>query len=90
VRVVLDSLGIHKAAAMYETFPAREARRILEKLDFHYTPKHGSLLKMAEIELSVYERTLPEFTPDDQKLAHEVQALTSERNNKRAAIDWRF
>ena len=90
IQVVLDNLNTHKPAALYETFPPDEARRILRKLEFHYTPKHGSWLNMAEIELSVFSRRLKEYIPNDEMLMIEVQALTDERNNNQASIDWRF
>lgn len=89
-RVILDNLNTHKPASLYETFPPAEARRILKKLAFHYTPKHGSWLNMAEIELSVFSRRLKEYFPDDDTLASEVKALTNERNNNQASVDWRF
>ena len=60
VRVVLDNLNTHRRASLYETFPAEEARRIARRLEFHYTPKHGSWLNMAEIEFSVPVPLLPE------------------------------
>ena len=90
IRVILDNLNTHKPASLYETFPPAQARRILRKLAFHYTPKHGSWLNMAEIELSVFSRRLKEYIPDHVTLANEVQALTFERNNNHASIDWRF
>ena len=64
IRVVMDNLGTHKPASLYEAFPPQEARRILKKLEFHYTPKHGSWLDMAEIELSVFSRKLKQHIPD--------------------------
>ena len=57
VRVVLDNLNTHRTASLYETFPAAEARRVAKRLEFHYTPKHGSWLNMAEIEFSVLSRS---------------------------------
>jgi hypothetical protein len=90
IQVVLDNLNTHKPASLYVTFPPAEARRILKKLMFHYTPKHGSWLNMAEIELSVVSRRLKEYIPEDDTLASEVQALTDDRNNNQAYIDWRF
>ena len=59
VRVVLDNLNTHRTASLYETFPAAEARRVAKRLEFHYTPKHGSWLNMAEIEFSVLSRPAP-------------------------------
>jgi hypothetical protein len=90
IQVILDNLNTHKPASLYFTFPPAEARRILKKLVFHYTPKHGSWLNMAEIELSVISRRLKEYIPEDAMLVVEVQALTDDRNNNQASIDWRF
>ena len=90
IRVVLDNLGPHKPAALYETFPPEEARRIVKKLEFHYTPKHGSWLNMAEIELSVYARSLKTHIPIEEMLVTEVDALTEERNENHKKVDWQF
>lgn len=90
IRVVLDNLKTHKPAALYETFPPDEARRILKKLEFHYTPKHGSWLNMAEIELSVLERRLKTHIPNENTLRIEVQAVTVQRNSAHATVDWQF
>ena len=91
VRVVLDNLNTHRTASLYETFPASEARRIARRLEFHYTPKHGSWLNMAEIEFSVLSRScLKQRLPDGETLAREVQALVRERNAAQAVINWRF
>jgi len=90
IRVVLDNLKTHKPAALYETFPPAEALRILKKLQFHYTPKHGSWLNMAEIELSVVSRSLKKHIPDDRLLCIEVQALVDRRNASKATVDWQF
>ncbi len=90
IRIVLDNLDPHKPASLYETFPPEEARRILKKLEFHYTPKHGSWLNMAEIELSVYERRLKAHIPDDPTLVTEVLAITTQRNSAQATVDWQF
>jgi hypothetical protein len=90
IRVILDNLGTHRPAALYETFPPDEARRILKRLEFHYTPKHGSWLNMAEIELSVFDRRLKQHIPDDDTLTVEVQALTDQRNSTNATVDWQF
>jgi transposase len=91
IRVVLDNLNIHGGGALYETFPAEEARRIVRKLEFHYTPKHGSWLNMAEIELSVLGRQcLGRRIPDTGTLKREVAAWEAERNAQRATITWRF
>ena len=91
IRVVLDNLKTHKPAALYVAFtPAEALRRILKKLEFHYTPKHGSWLNMVEIEWSVYGRSLPKYIPNDETLATNVLALTDERNSRHATIDWQF
>ena len=91
VRVVLDNLNTHRTASLYETFPAAEARRIAKRLEFHYTPKHGSWLNMAEIEFSVLSRCcLKQRVPDEPALRREVQASVTERNVARATINWRF
>lgn len=90
IRVVLDNLKTHKPAALYETFSPAEARRILKKLEFHYTPKHGSWLNMAEIEVSIFDRRLKDFIPDDETLSIEVNALVDSRNDSKATIDWQF
>jgi transposase len=90
LRVILDNLNTHKPAALYETFPPAEARRILKRLEFHYTPKHGSWLNMAEIELSVISRKLKQCIPDDDHLGSEVQALIALRNNSQATVNWQF
>ena len=91
VRVVLDNLNTHRRASLYETFPAEEARRIARRLEFHYTPKHGSWLNMAEIEFSVLSRCcLKQRLPDEGALRREVDALVTERNAAQATINWRF
>ena len=91
VRVVLDNLNTHRMASLYETFPAAEARRLARRLEFHYTPKHGSWLNMAEIEFSVLSRCcLRQRLPDEDMLRRETQALVQERNAARATINWRF
>ena len=91
VRVVLDNLNTHRKASLYQTFPPVEARRIARKLEFHYTPKHGSWLNMAEIEFSVFSRScLRQRLPDEESLRREVGALELERNEAQARINWRF
>ena len=86
-----QALNTHRPASLYETFPAAEARRIARRLQFHYTPKHGSWLHMAEIEFSVLSRScLKQRLPDEETLRREVQALVGERNAARATINWRF
>ena len=91
VRLVLDTLNTHRAALLYEAFPSEEARRIARRLEFHYTPKHGSWLNMAEIEFSVFSRScLSQRLPDEESLCRQVQALERERNQAQARINWRF
>ncbi|MCA1614334.1 MAG: IS630 family transposase [Acidobacteria bacterium] len=91
VRVVLDNLNTHRAASLYETFAPEEARRIAKKLEFHYTPKHGSWLNIAEIELSVFSRQcLDRRIGDEEMLRREVRKLEEARNAAGAKIEWRF
>jgi hypothetical protein len=91
VRVVLDNLNTHRAAALYEAFEPAEARRILKRLEFHYTPKHGSWLNMAELELGVFSRECwDRRMGDPDTLARETRALEDERNAAHATVHWRF
>jgi len=91
VVVVMDNLNTHKLASLYEAFAPAEARRIAEKLEIHYTPKHGSWLNMAEIELSVLSRQcLNRRIPDQATLKHEVSAWETQRNAAASSVNWRF
>jgi len=91
VRVVLDNLSTHKAASLYEALEPAEARRILRRIEFHFTPKHGSWLNMAEIEIGVLTRQcLDRRIPDRDVLAREVGTWTRTRNAAGAGIDWMF
>lgn len=91
VRVVADNLNTHRAASLYQAFPPEEARRITKRVEFHYTPKHGSWLNMAEIELGVFTRQcLRKRIGDEDQLKREAAALEGERNTARALITWRF
>jgi len=90
IRLVMDNLAAHKPASLYDVFPPEKARRILRKLEFHYTPKHGSWLNMAEIELSVMGRTMKNLIPELHTFAKEAHALTDERNASKASVDWQF
>ncbi len=91
IRVVLDNLSSHTGAALYETFEAAEARRILRKLEFHYTPKHGSWLNMAEIEISILGRQCLHRRLDNvNRLRAETLAWETPRNAVRAPTTWRF
>lgn len=91
IRVVQDNLNTHKPAALYEAFPPQEARRILQRLAFHYTPKHGSWLNMAEIELNVLNgQCLDRRIADKTTLINEVAAWNSDRNQHATAVNWQF
>lgn len=92
IRVVLDNLNTHTGAALYEAFKPQEARRILRRLEFHYTPKHASWLNQVEIEFSVLSRECigGRRIPDEGMLQREVEAWEEERNEKGATVDWRF
>lgn len=91
VYLVQDNLNTHTAGALYDTFPPAQARAILERLECHYTPKHGSWLNQAEIEISVFERgCLSRPVPDTATLKRRVHALETERNEQQATIDWQF
>ncbi|MFN7151210.1 MAG: IS630 family transposase [Microthrixaceae bacterium] len=91
VRVVMDNLSTHRAKNLYEAFPAAEARRILRRLEFHFTPKHASWLNMAEIEIGVLSSQCLDRRLDSQaKLEVEVEAWTQARNSAGARIKWMF
>jgi DDE superfamily endonuclease len=91
IRLVTDNLNTHTPAALYETFPPAEARRLAKKLEFHYTPKHGSWLNQAEIEFSVLSgQCLDRRLGDRATLEREVAAWEAERNQARSTVDWRF
>jgi hypothetical protein len=89
--LVMDQLNTHTKASLYEAFPPAEAKRLADKLEIHYTPKHGSWLNMAEIELSVLARQcLRDRLANAQTLKTEVAAWEQERNNASLTVDWRF
>src|ERR1700733_9804748 len=91
IRVVQDNLSTHSAGALYQTFPAAEARRILRRLEFHYTPKHASWLNMVEIEIGVLRGQCLDRRIDDQELLRtEIEAWQAQRNEQRATINWMF
>jgi len=91
IRMVIDNLNIHTPAALYETFEPEEARRILRKLEFHYTPKHASWLNMVEIEIAVLsDQCLDRRIGDAEILTSEIAAWERERNGKKATVNWRF
>ena len=89
--LVMDNLNTHKIGSLYEAFPPAEARRLIEKLEIHHTPKHGSWLNMAETELSVLtKQCLDRRIPEAATLTREVAAWVKSRNDANAKIDWRF
>ena len=89
--LVQDNLSTHKPASLYEAFPAAQARRLVDRFEWHYTPKHGSWLDMAEIELSVLSgQCLDRRIPDKQTLIEQVAAWQHARNKHRAKPDWQF
>jgi len=91
IRVVLDNLNTHKPEAFYEYFEPDEARRLLDRLEFHFTPVHGSWLNMAEIEFNrLQQQCLDRRISDAATLRQEVAAWTSSLNDKESDIDWRF
>ena len=91
VVVVLDNLNTHTPAALYEAFEPAEAKRILDRLEFHYTPKHGSWLNMVEIEIGVLcDQCLADRIPDEETLCHEIAAWEARRNEQQATINWQF
>ena len=91
VVLVCDNLNTHKAASLYEAFPPEQARRIAEKLEWHYTPKHGSWLNMAEIELSVLHRQcLDRRIESAEEMERQVWAWQEDRNEREVGVQWRF
>jgi hypothetical protein len=91
ITVIQDNLNTHVKNAVYEAFPPQEAKRLLDKLEFHYTPKHGSWLNIAEIELSVLcGQCLDQRLPDQQSLKQVLAAWEAERNAKGTKVNWRF
>ena len=89
--LVMDNLNTHHPASLYEAFEPMEARRIAERLEIHYTPKHGSWLNMAEIEIGVLARQcLDRRIPDQEALRREVDAWQDQRNRDMVRVDWRF
>ncbi len=91
VRLVMDNLNTHGIASLYETFEPAEARRLTERLEIHHTPKHGSWLNMAEIELSALKgQCLNRRIPDIETMAREVSAWEARRESRATRIDWQF
>lgn len=91
VRLVLDNLNTHAVGSLYEAFPPAEARRLANRLELHYTPKHGSWLNIAEIELRVLSgQCLEQRISDQAELEREVNAWEQDRNQRTSSVDWRF
>jgi transposase len=91
ITLVMDNLNTHTGASLYKAFEPKEARRILEKLEIHYTPKHGSWLNMAEIELSILSRQcMDRRIPDQETLKKEILAWQEKRNAIARPMEWRF
>jgi transposase len=91
IRIILDNLNTHGPGSLYDAFEPAEARRLVEKLEFHYTPKHGSWLNMAEIVLSILQRQcLNRRIATEEMLKREVAAWEQQRNAAQDTIDWRF
>lgn len=91
IGVIQDQLNTHVKASLYKAFEPEEAKRILDKLEFHYTPKHGSWLNMAEIEFSVLNhQCLDRRLPDQDTLKLEIAAWSEQRNQKSHSVNWRF
>jgi hypothetical protein len=91
IRLVQDNLNTHRLANLYLVFPPAEAFRLSQRFELHYTPKHGSWLNMAEIEIGIFERScLKRRVPSLDALRQRIAALEAERNAAYATIDWRF
>jgi DDE superfamily endonuclease len=91
IRVVLDNLSTHTAGALYQAFPPAEARRLLNRLEFHYVPKHASWLNMVEIEIGVLRsQCLDRRIDSKERLVSEIAAWERQRNASRARIKWMF
>jgi hypothetical protein len=89
--LVMDNLNTHGIASLYEAFPAAEAWRIAQRLEIHHTPKHGSWLNVAEIELSVFKRQcLPERVPEIEEMRRMTKAWNIGRNSRQTKVDWQF
>jgi hypothetical protein len=91
IRVIQDNLSTHNQAFLYAVFEPHEAKRIIDKLEFHFTPKHGSWLNMAEIEFSVLSRQcLNRRIGDEETLSNETNSWMEKRNSTYATVDWQF
>lgn len=91
IRIIVDNLNTHNESSFYETFDMREAKRILKKIEFHYTPTHASWLNVAEIEIGIMDRECTNRRiKDKETLTREVKAWEKRRNKQRKKIDWTF
>lgn len=91
VILICDNLNTHKLGSLYEAFPPEEARQLIERLEIHYTPKHGSWLNVAECELSIFTRQcLDRRLPDHTALQAEARAWAQSRNDRQTAVEWHF
>lgn len=91
VILIMDNLNTHNIASLYTAFPAEEARRLAERIEIHFTPKHGSWLNIAEIELSVLKRQCLAGRIDCiEKMRRKVAAWNTDRNNRQSTVDWQF
>lgn len=91
IRLVCDNLNTHKIGSLYEAFSPEQARRIAKRLEIHYTPKHGSRLNIAEIELSALTRQcLTRRIPDIETLRNEIKTWERRRNEQQKTVDWQF
>ena len=91
IRIVLDNLNTHTCAALYNTFEPAVARRLCQRIELHYTPKHASWLNMAEIEFSIFARQAwAGYIPDEATLRGNIDHLQHERNTKQMTVNWRF
>jgi hypothetical protein len=89
--LVMDQLNTHNVASLYEAFPPAKAQRLAKRLEIHHTPKHGSWLNMAEIELSILSRQcMGDYIESRSQLARRIGRWERERNKRQAGIDWRF
>ena len=91
IHLVMDNLNTHAGSSLYKTYEAKEARRLLNKLEFHYTPKHGSWLNMAEIEFSILSRQcIADRMGDRANLTRQINTWVKQRNEKKSDMQWRF
>ena len=91
IRLVMDQLNTHKISSLYKAFPPAEAQRLAKRLEIHYTPKHGSWLNIAEIELScMTKQCLKDYIPDIDTLSSETTAWFEQRNQNTITVDWQF